>query len=146
MGKVADILEKKGREVYTVTPDTMIYDAIERMVKHNVGSLLVTQGDELAGILTERDYLRDVALQGRSSKTTSVDAIMSPKLVCVDPNTETEQCMAVMSAKHIRHLPVIEGGKLAGIISIGDVVRQLSSDREAHIKYLTDYIAGSYPG
>jgi len=146
MGKVADILSAKGSEVYSTPPEATVYDAVKSMVEHNVGSLLVTSGSDVEGIITERDYLRDITLQGRSSKSTTVKEVMTSKLVCVDPATSTEECMAVMSEKRIRHLPVIEGGALVGVISIGDVVRQLSSDREAHIKYLTDYIADKYPG
>jgi len=116
------------------------------MVDHNAGSLLVVDAGEIRGIITERDYLREIVLKGRTSKTTEVRAIMTAELVCVGPNDSIDECMAVMTEKRIRHLPVLEHGRLAGLISIGDVVKQLSRDQKAQIRYLTDYITGKYPG
>lgn len=145
MGKIKDILNFKGNTVYTIGPDTSVYEAVSEMVKHNTGSLVVIDGDNIAGIITERDYLRDIVLQGRSTETTKVKEIMSTKLVCVDPDRLINEGMAIMTERRIRHLPVIQGGKLVGIVSIGDLVKQQSKDQEAQINYLTDYIAGGYP-
>ena len=143
---VADLLRAKGREVYTVSPSATVYDAVDRMVRHNVGSLLVTESDEIHGIITERDYLREIVLKGRTSHETQVREVMTTRIVCVGPVDTIEGCMAIMTEKRIRHLPVVEDGRLAGLISIGDVVKRLSMDQKAEIRYLTDYITGKYPG
>ena len=145
MGRVADLIRAKGRDVYTIESGASVYDAVKSMVDHNVGSLLVVDHGEIGGIITERDYLREIVLKGRTSKTTEVRAIMTSKVVCVGPNDSIEECMAVMTEKRIRHLPVLEDGRLAGLVSIGDVVKQLSKDQRAQIRYLTDYITGKYP-
>ena len=145
MGRVADLIRVKGRDVYTIESGASVYDAVKRMVDHNAGSLLVVDGGEIRGIITERDYLREIVLKGRTSKATEVRTIMTADVVCVGPNDTIEECMAVMTEKRIRHLPVLEEGRLAGLISIGDVVRQLSKDQKAQIRYLTDYITGKYP-
>ncbi len=147
MGKVASILERKGTEVFTVGPQEKVIDAIRQMVDKNIGSLLVMDGDEILGILTERDYLSRVVLQGRTSRETPVTEIMTSadKIVFVGPDASVEECMAVMTEKRVRHLPVIEDGRLAGMVSIGDLVRQISRDRKAQVQYLTDYIVGKYP-
>ena len=142
---VSDLLAQKGSQVYSIGPDATVFDAIGTMVEKNTGSLLVTRGDEILGILTERDYLRRVALQGRSSRSTRVEEIMTSDLVVVSPGCDLEQAMAVMTEKRIRHLPVIDGPRLAGVVSIGDIVKHLSAEREAEIGYLRDYISGSYP-
>jgi CBS domain-containing protein len=143
---VADLLRAKGRAVHTVSPTSSVYDAVDRMVRHNVGSLLVTEGDEIHGIITERDYLREIVLKGRTSRETPVREVMTARIVCVGPEDTIEGCMAIMTEKRIRHLPVLEGGRLAGLISIGDVIKRLSTDQKAEIRYLTDYITGKYPG
>ncbi len=145
MGRVADLIRAKGHDVYTIESGASVYDAVKRMVDHNAGSLLVVDGGEIRGIITERDYLREIVLKGRTSKTTQVRTIMTTDPVCVGPNDSIEECMAVMTEKRIRHLPVLERGRLAGLVSIGDVVKQLSRDQKAQIRYLTDYITGKYP-
>ncbi|HKW52039.1 MAG TPA: CBS domain-containing protein [Candidatus Eisenbacteria bacterium] len=145
MGRVADLIRAKGHDVYTIESGASVYDAVKRMVDHNAGSLLVVDGGEIRGIITERDYLREIVLKGRTSKTTEVRTIMTAEVVCVGPNDTIEECMAVMTEKRIRHLPVLQEGRLAGLISIGDVVKQLSKDQKAQIRYLTDYITGKYP-
>jgi CBS domain-containing protein len=145
MGRVADLLSAKGNDVHTVSPAATVYDAVDRMVRHNVGSLLVVEGDEIHGIITERDYLREIVLKGRTSRETSVREVMTTRMVCVEPSDTIEGCMAIMTAKRIRHLPVLDQGRLAGLISIGDVVKRLSMDQKAEIRYLTDYITGKYP-
>jgi CBS domain-containing protein len=146
MGRIADVLAKKGSQVYTIERTATVFDAVKKMVELNTGSLLVTQSDEICGIISERDYLRNIVLEGRTSKATQVREIMTPNVICVDPNHTIEQCMAIMTEKRIRHLPVVDEGKLAGIVSIGDLVKQLSRDQQCHIQYLTDYITGKYPG
>jgi CBS domain-containing protein len=145
MGRVADLIRAKGHDVYTIESGASVYEAVKRMVAHNVGSLLVVDGGEIGGIITERDYLREIVLKGRTSKNTEVRTIMTADLVCVGPNDSIEECMAIMTEKRIRHLPVLRDGRLAGLISIGDVVKQLSRDQKAQIRYLTDYITGKYP-
>ena len=145
MGRVADVLAKKGNQVYTIERTATVFDAVKRMVEVNTGSLLVTQEGEVCGIVSERDYLRNIVLEGRTSKTTQVREIMTTNVICVDPNYSIEECMAIMSEKRIRPLPVVEGRKLVGLVSIGDIVKQLSSDQKHEIQYLTDYITGKYP-
>ncbi len=146
MALVAEILEGKGGTVLTVDRDATVFDAIQKMVGENVGSVIVTHGETIAGILTERDYLRRIVLEGRTSKTTRVHEVMSPKLICVDPSRSIDDCMAIMTQQRIRHLPVMDQGAIVGIVSIGDLVKYLSNEREIQIRYLTDYIAGKYPG
>jgi len=146
MGRVADLLRAKGREVHTVSPAATVYEAVDRMVRHNVGSLLVVEGDEIHGIITERDYLREIVLKGRTSRETPVREVMTARVVCVGPDDTIEGCMAIMTEKRIRHLPVVEEGRIAGLVSIGDVVKRLSMDQRAEIRYLTEYITGKYPG
>jgi len=145
MGRVADVLAKKGNQVYTIERTATVFDAVKRMVEVNTGSLLVTQEGEVCGIVSERDYLRNIVLEGRTSKTTQVREIMTTNVICVDSNYSIEECMAIMTEKRIRHLPVVEGRKLVGLVSIGDIVKQLSSDQKHEIQYLTDYITGKYP-
>ena len=143
MGRIADLLAKKGNEVYTIEGTATVYEAVKKMVERNTGSLLVTQGDQICGIITERDYLRHIVLEGRTSKTTQVREIMTSQVICIDPNYAVEECMAIMTAKRIRHLPVLEKGKLVGLVSIGDLVKQISQDQKYEIQYLTNYITAS---
>lgn len=143
--RVSDLIAAKGSLVFSIPPDATVFEAIRTMVDRNVGALLVMEDDRVVGIITERDYLRRVALEGRSSRTTAVREIMTPEVVVVTPDRELEQAMAVMTERRIRHLPVLDGGRLAGIISIGDIVKHLSATRKAEIQYLRDYIVGRYP-
>lgn len=145
MGTIAKVLAAKGNEVHTIAPDATVYEAVVRMVEKNVGSLLVLDGDKIAGIVTERDYLRQIAVKGRTSKTTRVGEIMTTPLVYVGPGQTVEEAMAIMSDRRIRHLPVVDGGRLIGLVSIGDLVKRVASDQKFHIQYLTDYICGKYP-
>lgn len=145
MTTIADILDGKNDAVFTISPDDTVYAAVTAMVDNNVGSLLVMQGDGVVGIVTERDYLRKVILQGRSSRETPVREIMSTRLAFVRPETSLEEAMGVMTEQRCRHLPVMDGDSLAGLVSIGDCVKQLSRDRKAHIEFLTDYINDKYP-
>lgn len=143
MGVVKQILEGKGTEIFTITPDTSVYHALELMVEKNVSALLVMENDKLAGIFTERDYARKVVLKGKKSKETQIGEIMTSNLITVSPNSTIDECMALMTGKYIRHLPVVDDGKLAGIISIGDVVRRIIEDQKSIIGHMEQYIAGS---
>jgi CBS domain-containing protein len=138
---VSDILGAKGRDVLQIDASATVFDAIKKMVDGNVGALLVTDNGELTGIVTERDYLRRVTLEGRTEKGTQVREIMSSELVYVTPESSVEECMAVMTERRIRHLPVLdEGRKVVGIVSIGDVVKFQSKQQDVQIRLLTDYI------
>jgi CBS domain-containing protein len=141
MNQLSDILDEKGNEVLEIDADATVFEAVKRMVEANVGSLLVTEGGEITGIVTERDYLRRVALEGRTDKETAVREIMSSPLIVVTPQTTIDECMALMSDRRIRHLPVVAGGKVAGIVSIGDLVKFKSKQQSFEIQYLTDYIS-----
>lgn len=143
--RVSDLIAVKGSRVVSIGPDATVFEAIRTMVDHNVGALLVLEGARIVGIITERDYLRRVALEGRSSRTTAVREIMTRDVVVITPDRDLEEAMAVMTDRRVRHLPVLEGGRLAGILSIGDVVKHLSAARKAEIQYLNDYILGRYP-
>ena len=143
MGQVSDILEGKGREVLRIDASATVYDAIVRMVEGNVGALLVYEGDRLAGIVTERDYLRRVTLQDRDERTTPVGEIMTPELVFVGPDASVEECVAVMTDRRIRHLPVVtDEREVVGIVSIGDVVKFQSREQSVQIRFLTEFISG----
>jgi CBS domain-containing protein len=140
MGSVADILEAKGRTVLTIGGTATVLQAIETMVDANVGALLITDGTSILGIMTERDYLRRVTLQGRDERETPVHEIMSTPVVYVTPETEIEECMALMTERRIRHAPVVDGEELVGVISIGDLVKFQSREQNFQIRYLTEYI------
>lgn len=146
MGKIAGILQTKGSTVHSIEPDATVFDAIRKMVECKVGSLLVMDGNNVVGIMTERDYLRRLALEGKTSRNTPVREIMSERVICVTSDADVEECMALMTGKRIRHLPVVEGGRLLGLVSIGDLVKDVSKRQEYQISYLTDYISGKYPG
>jgi CBS domain-containing protein len=142
--RVSDILDEKGSAALTIEGDATVLDAIKRMVESNVGSLLVTESEKLTGIVTERDYLRRVTLEGRDEKETPVREIMTSELVYVMPDTSIDECMAVMTERRIRHLPVLsEGQEIAGVISIGDVVKFRSKQQDVRIRLLTDYISSA---
>jgi CBS domain-containing protein len=142
MARVSEILRKKGGEVLKIEASATVFDAIKKIVELNVGSILVTEGDQVVGIMTERDYLRKVAVHGRTSHDTTVGEIMSSPLVYVTPQTTIDESMAIMTDRRIRHLPVVEDDDVVGIISIGDVVKFQSNEQSFQIKYLTDYISG----
>lgn len=140
MKSVADILAGKGSAVFSVEPDVSVYHALEIMADKGVGALMVMDGDRLVGIMSERDYARKVILQGFASKDTRVSQIMTPKVVVVGPAATIEECMALMTDKRIRHLPVVEDDHVVGVVSIGDVVRELISHQEFIIEQLERYI------
>ena len=145
MGRLADILRGKSGDVLKIDADATVYDALVKVVDANVGSILVTEGDKVVGIMTERDYLRKIAVQGRTSRDTKVREIMSAPLVYVTPQTAIEEAMAIMTDRRIRHLPVVESEgseDVLGIVSIGDLVKWQSAEQSFQIKYLTDYIGG----
>jgi CBS domain-containing protein len=143
MGQVSHILEGKGKDIFTVAPDTTVYHALELMVEKNVSALLVMENEKLAGIFTERDYARKVVLKGKMSKETSIGEIMTSALITVTPESSIDDCMQLMTGKYIRHLPVVNGDKLVGIISIGDVVRQIIEEQKSIIGHMEQYITGS---
>jgi CBS domain-containing protein len=144
MATVEQLLCVKGHAVHTISTTATVFEAIAKMVANNVGSLVVFNDARPCGMITERDYLRRIALEGRSSKTTFVQEIMSPGLIYVDPQTQVEQCMSLMTHRRIRHLPVLDAGRLTGLVSIGDIVRHLARERETTIEELTYYIQGRY--
>jgi CBS domain-containing protein len=141
MAQIAEILDAKGRDVVRIASDATVFDAVKLMVERNIGSLLVTDGDEITGIFTERDYLRRIAVEGRRSRDTLVRDVMSAPVVVVTPEATVEEGMAMMSERRIRHLPVVDAeGGVAGMVSIGDLVRHQSRQQTFQIQYLTDYI------
>jgi CBS domain-containing protein len=137
-----DILRLKGQTVHSVRPGDTVLAALGVMAEHDIGAVLVCDGDKIAGILTERDYARKVALVGRSSKDSPVRAIMTANVVCVAPSTTVEDCMGVMTQRRVRHLPVVENGRLVGLVSIGDLVKATIDEQEFTINQLKNYIAG----
>ena len=139
---VSQILREKGDSAWSVSPDAKVYDALKLMADKNIGALLVSDGDRLVGIFSERDYARKVILKGKSSKTIPVKEIMTEEVLFIRPNHSIEECMALMTSKRIRHLPVFENNKVHGVISIGDVVKAIISEQEFTIKQLENYISG----
>ena len=146
MARVRDILETEGAHVHAISADATVYHAIEKMVEYNVGALIVRDGGAIAGIFTERDHLRRVTLGGRDPRQTAVREVMTARLVCVEPDSSVADCMSVMTRERIRHLPVVRAGEVVGLVSIGDLVKQLSTEREVEIRYLTEYITGGPTG
>jgi CBS domain-containing protein len=142
MKTVKNLLETKGTEVFSVTPDTPIYEALKMMSEKGVGALLVIESGALKGIFSERDYARKVEIKSRSAKNTLVKEVMTEKVVCTNMNQTLEECMALMTDKHFRHLPVIDSNKIRGLISIGDVVKAIISEQQFAITQLENYITG----
>lgn len=142
---VKQLLEQKGYDVWSVGPDDSIFTALELMAQKNIGAVLVMDGAEVAGIFSERDYARKVILLGRSSRQTPVRDVMTPRVFAVRPDQSVERCMALMTEKRIRHLPVMRGDEVIGVISIGDVVKALISEQAITIQHLEDYITTGYP-
>ena len=140
---VNQLLEDKGHDVWSVAPDAPVYQALELMAEKNCGAVLVLEQDKLVGIISERDYARKVILKGKTSKNTPVKEIMSSHMVYVRPNQTVDECMALMTDKRIRHLPVLEDRKLVGMISIGDIVKAVISEQEFIIHQLENYITGA---
>jgi CBS domain-containing protein len=141
MNLLAEILEEKGHDVLKIDGDATVLDAVKRMVEANVGSLLVTEGDDVAGIVTERDYLRRAALVAeRADNETRVREIMTSPLVVATPDTPIDECMALMTDRRIRHVPVVDGADVVGLVSIGDLVKFKAAQQSFELQYLTDYI------
>jgi CBS domain-containing protein len=141
MGELGDILGEKGGDVIRIDGDATVFDAVKAMVEANVGALLVTDGENISGIFTERDYLRRIAVEGRRSRDTLVRDVMSSPVLCVTPETTVDETMALMSDRRIRHAPVVDEGALVGMISIGDLVKFRSQKQTFQIQYLTEYIS-----
>jgi CBS domain-containing protein len=140
MNRIAEILEEKGGEIFQIDADASIFEAAQEMVVKNIGSLLVTRGGEIAGIVTERDFLRHVALEGSTDGHAPIREVMSSPLVVVTPETTIDECMALMTDRRIRHLPVVADDGIVGLVSIGDLVKFKSQQQSFEIQYLTQYI------
>jgi len=141
---VQDILKSKGKQVWTIGPRAKVFEALELMAAKNIGAVMVLDGDRVVGILSERDYARKVILEGKSSKDLEVGQIMSTRVMFVSPDRLVEEAMALMTDKHIRHLPVMQAEELVGVISIGDVVKATIAERDFAIEQLESYIRGGY--
>ncbi len=144
---IATILQHKGQvPVHSVAPDSTVYDAIKLMSDRNIGCVLVMDGGNLLGILSERDYTRKVVLQGRSSKTTTVREIMTGDVICVTPQQGVEETLGIVTENRVRHLPVKDGDRIIGLISIGDLVKWVINAQRSALSQLEAYVAGGYPG
>jgi len=142
MQTVRQVLQGKGREVAIIGPETSVYDALALMAEKGIGALVVTQGPAVVGLISERDYARNVALKGRNSRETPVGDIMTSRVACVGPDQTVQECMTIMTEMRVRHLPVMEGETLAGLVSIGDLVKAIIEEQEALIEHLVRYING----
>jgi len=140
---VRSILNSKNNAIWSIAPDALVIDALKLLAEKNIGALLVMHKEKVVGIFSERDYARKIVLKGESSRTTTVKDVMTSGVITVTPEQSIDECMALMTDKHVRHLPVIEKGNLIGLISIGDVVKAIISDHEYTIKQLENYITGS---
>jgi len=143
---VNTILEKKGRDTYSLPPDAMVYEAVKLMAENSVGSVLIKNCEELVGIFGERDYARKIVLRGRLSKETAIREVMSSPVQFVHADCTVDQAMSIMTELRIRHLPVLENGTVVGVVSIGDLVRWIVDEQAAEIGHLHAYITGQYPG
>ncbi|MBA2411651.1 MAG: CBS domain-containing protein [Burkholderiaceae bacterium] len=145
-GTIDAILNQKSGEIWSISPDATVYDAIAMMAEKNIGALVVVQEEQLVGILSERDYTRKVMLRGKRSRETFVKEIMSTQLTTVDSKESVDDCLRFMTDKRVRHLPVVDDGKLRGVISIGDLVKHVISVQSATLDHLERYISGGYTG
>jgi len=145
-GTIDEILHQKRGDLFTISPDETVFDAIVRMAEKNIGALLVMSGNRLVGVVSERDYTRKVALKGKSSRETRVGDIVTTPVISVSPTHTIEQCMRLMTENRVRHLPVLEGDEVIGIVSIGDLVNWIISAQSVTITQLESYISGQYPG
>ena len=142
MATIKHVLDKKGRTVHGISQDASVFDALTVMAEHDIGALVVSENHRLVGIITERHYSREIALKGRTSPETRVRDIMSTEVVCARPEQSVEQCMAVMTTRALRHLPVLDKGQLVGLVSIGDMVKSVIEDQKFIIEELEHYIHG----
>jgi CBS domain-containing protein len=145
-GSISSIIGQKGSQIWSITPEATVFDAIQLMADKNVGALLVLRDGALLGLISERDYTRKVMLRGKRSKETQVQEIMTNEPTVVSPNESVENCLRTMTAERIRHLPVVDGQEIRGIISIGDLVKWTISHQAAALDQLESYISGGYPG
>jgi CBS domain-containing protein len=141
MRPILELLKKRESAMWSLAPKDSVFDALQQLANHNVGAMMVMDQGKLVGVFSERDYTRKIALAGKSSKDTQVKDIMTPDVLTVSPQTRTRDCMALMSQKKIRHLPVVEGDKVLGMISIRDIMNDIIADHEQTIGHLTSYIA-----
>lgn len=144
MTKVKDILNTKSGKIISISPKATVYESLELMSEKDVGALVVIENKKVVGIISERDYARKIVLLGKTSKQTKVKEVMSPHLISVSPDTSVEDAMVLMTGKHVRHLPVFDKNKIVGVISIGDVLKSVISNKDFLINQLSDYIAGKY--
>ena len=144
MKTVRQLLEEKGREIHTISPDSTVYEALQKMSEKDIGALIVMEGDKLVGMFSERDYARKVVLHGRTSKDSKVGEFMVKGIHYILPGKTLQDCMVLMTEKKVRHLPVMEENELLGLVSIGDVVSAIITEQKNTIKDLEDYITGSY--
>ena len=142
MQTVQQLLQTKGREVWTIGAEASVYDALALMAKKDIGALVVTRGDQVLGLLSERDYARNVVLRGLKSQDTQVSDIMTTKVPCVGPQQTVQDCMSIVTEQRVRHLPVMEGDTLVGLVSIGDLVKAIIEEQEVLIEHLVRYING----
>ena len=140
--KIKKLLDQKGHEVYSVSPDTTVYDALKLMAEKEIGALVVLEEGKMVGIMSERDYARKVILKGKSSRETTVRELMTKEVYSISPDKSVEECLALMTAAECRHMPVIENGKLVGFVSMGDVVNAIISEKKVTIQDLNNYISG----
>ncbi len=142
MKTIKEVLRDKGRSVWTIDADASVFDALKLMADKEIGALMVTENGQLAGVMSERDYARKVVLHGRSSRETPVREIMTRKVLYVKPEQTVEECMALMTEKHVRHMPVLDGDQMIGVVSIGDIVKSVISEQQFLISHLENYIRG----
>ena len=140
MRTVRQMMNEKAHRLLSIQPEHTVYDALLQMAEHDVGALIVLRGEQLVGIFSERDYARKIIIDGKTSKLTPISAVMTHDVICVDPDRTADECMALMTEKHVRHLPIIENKAVVGLISIGDVVREMISDQKHTIEQLEQYI------
>ncbi|MEN8006564.1 MAG: CBS domain-containing protein [Candidatus Krumholzibacteriota bacterium] len=147
MKTIKELLDERGqRPIHTIGPDETVFAAVTKMVEMNIGALLAVEGENIKGIMTERDYLRFITARGRTARETPVRELMTRKVIYVTPETRLNEVMTIMTAERIRHVPVLHDGDLLGIVSIGDVVKQIGQDQEVQIRTLEEYINDPYPG
>jgi CBS domain-containing protein len=145
-GTISAILREKGAAVHTIAPETTVYDAIQTMADRNIGALLVMSGSRLVGVISERDYTRKIALKGKQSKQTPVSEIMLSPVISVGDDASVEQCMELMTLHRIRHLPVLDGDRVVGVVSIGDLINWIIKTQREVLNSMEDFISGKYPG